>query len=646
MKIRETINKHIPTPIALVALFLCLNFSIFMFLRLIFSLVQVNIFHQDFRFTEILILLTVLLSYSFSIILLVRFLQMSGETFSITNSYPKRSLQKIFAVILILIGFLIFVNYEIIYWWMGLYGETTYDLLPWPFPLFQPEGYEIPYLIFYSLFFVLIQPLFDELLFRRILLGRLLRRGFNPVYAVFLSTLAFSVSFFFYILVELTLNDLVWFILTKFAGGLILGGIFVWMGQIRYSTITSSIVNVSLLLLFLSENHFEFIPYRSLILSISQIIILIGFLLVFYVYFQTVLDGKMRKTIKDARIFLQTISWPRNDNIKQYWGSILILVPIFPLGGVVFVDHFILYSDHLAMVLEYCITLLFLGFISFFLYYSVRSSLSTIPENKIKTMRISLNLKRSREYSRKNSSLKSILRGIMSYVTYSFLRIFQEIKSHLIFLILLLGIISPFYILSIVSLTKVDIIIVLKVFIDTSVFIAQNPFFTFQRVVTKIRSNVVVIGSKTEIFNQLFIFQQAPGKWNFLPDTYMTSSADWIHGLLTVSVWFGIIFLYYFLLKRSRDYPIKAAIGAIILVVLNFFWILLAMGLGSISEEGEPSGMPSLQDMSLLVNLDIQIKEFLILPLGLSLFLLAAIVILLQALFKRRKDSQFTTVEQ
>ena len=78
--------------------------------------------------------------------------------------------------------------------------------------------------------------------------------------------------------------------------------------------------------------------------------------------------------------------------------------------------------------------------------------------------------------------------------------------------------------------------------------------------------------------------------------------------------------------------------------VMNFFWILLAMGLGSIREGGEPSGMPSLEDMSLLVKFDIQIKEFLILPLGLLLFLIAAIIISIQVFFRRKNRPEDTPI--
>ncbi|MHA2157164.1 MAG: hypothetical protein ACXABU_17615, partial [Candidatus Hodarchaeales archaeon] len=188
-------------------------------------------------------------------------------------------------------------------------------------------------------------------------------------------------------------------------------------------------------------------------------------------------------------------------------------------------------------------------------------------------------------------------------------------------------------------LTKIEIIKFFQALVDLSIFIAQNPFFTYQHVVTEIRSNVIFIGNYTETLDQLFLLQQSLGKWNFLPDTYMSTSADWIHGLLTVFLWFSIIILYVYLLRKSKEYPLKAALGAVVLIFMNFIWILLAMGLGSISPEGRPSGVPPLEDMSLLVNFDIQIKTFLILPLGLLLFLLAAIIISIQV-FKKRRNQQ------
>ncbi|MHA1993371.1 MAG: hypothetical protein ACW97Z_02405 [Candidatus Hodarchaeales archaeon] len=96
----------------------------------------------------------------------------------------------------------------------------------------------------------------------------------------------------------------------------------------------------------------------------------------------------------------------------------------------------------------------------------------------------------------------------------------------------------------------------------------------------------------------------------------MSGSTDWIHGLLTVGIWFGIIILYAFLIKKRKNLSLKVALGAISLIVMNF----------------------------LLINFDIQIKEFLILPLGLLLFLLAALILVIQFFYRRRKQSRTTTM--
>ncbi|MHA1977558.1 MAG: CPBP family intramembrane glutamic endopeptidase [Candidatus Hodarchaeales archaeon] len=629
MNLSEKLTNYFPLPLAFVLIFLGLNFAIFSLVEMVFSVLQNNFSQQNISLSNDIILFAVLLSNSVAILIMIRFLHSNEEQFSFPNFSEKVSSQSLLLIVFVLVAFLLFLKYEIVSWWVRIFGELSVDLIPWPFHLFDPEKYDISYLIFFSLIFVLIQPLWEELLFRRILTGSLLKQGFNHLYAVILSATAFSLYLAFYLLVEVSINDLFWFLLANLTTGLILGTLFVYTGRIRYSYIVSSSTNVYLLLLFLSRNHFEFIPYRELILAISQLTLLIGLVIIFNDIIQKVLDGKLIIAIKEIGRSLQTISWPSESNLMQYWIVITVFLPIFPLGVIVFVDHTILYTDLLALILENGVSLLVILVSSFVIYYSIYSKHRFVPNDQRKTSYIGFNWDSTKLSIRNKFSLKIIFRGV---------------RSRIVFILLLFGVISPFYILSITSITKIDVLIFLGALIDVSILIAQNPFFTFQRVVTKIRSNIIFIGNSTEILNQFFLFQQSLGKWNFLPDTYMSSSADWIHGLLTVIIWLSIIILYGYLLKKSKQYPLKAALGAVVLIIMNFFWILLAMGFGSISEGGEPSGMPSLEDMSLLVEFDIQIKEFLILPLGLLLFLIAAIIISIQVFLRRKNRPEDTPI--
>jgi hypothetical protein len=589
---------------------------------------QFNFSQQDITLSPVLILVAMMLSNVILILLLSRFLSNYGEQFSTPILNTDFSLKLTFSVLMVVIAFLLFVQYEIVTWWTQIFGQITVNLIPWPFHQFEPEKFEISYLILFTLIFIFIQPLWEELLFRRILIGNMLKQGFNHVYAILLSSLSFSLYLALYLLVEITINDLFWFILTNLTSGIALGAIFVFFGQIRHAFLVRSITNVFLLILTLSQIHFEFIPYREFILIISQLILLLGILIVFYKSLLLILDGNLSETLKDISRSIRTLTWPRESQLKSYWYASLFLMPIFPLGVNIFIDHTILYTDLLATILENGLSTIILVICAIILFYSFQADLSLIPINEIKTIILRFKLDAKNSISKKDVSVRSILGGI---------------RARMVFILLLLGVISPFYILSVVSLTKVEIVIVFQTFINLSIFIAQNPCFTYQHIVTEIRSNVVFIGNSIETVDQLFLFSQSIGKWNFLPDTYMSTSADWIHGLLTVVFWFGIIILYIYLLRKSKQYPIKAALGAVLLIVMNFIWLLLAMGLGSISPEGRPSGIPSLEDMSLLVNFDIQIKNFLILPLGLLLFLMAAIIILIGGFKNRRKrQSTFT----
>ncbi|MHA2109131.1 MAG: CPBP family intramembrane glutamic endopeptidase, partial [Candidatus Hodarchaeales archaeon] len=603
MRLREELDKNIPLSLALVLIFLGLNLACFLLLELVFSVYQFSFSQQDIKLSPVLILLAVIVSNVFIILFLIRFFQIYLEQFSSPILDKNLPIKSIFSAIMVAIAFLLFVQYEIVSWWTQIFGQLVVDILPWPLHRFEPEKYEISYLIFVSLIFVLIQPLWEELIFRRILIGNLLKLGFNKVFAVLLSSVAVSLYMALYLLVEISLNDLLWSILSNLLCGMVLGAIFVFTGRIRYSFTARSITNVFLLLLFLSRIHFEFIPYKEVILAISQFILLLGLLIIFYESLQLILDGLFITKLKDVCKAVQILSWPRQHHLKSYWSVLILLIPMFPLGINVFIDHTVLYTDLLAVIIQNGLSIIILVASSLLIFYSVRADLSQTPDNEIKTLMLSFNWDIRKLFLKEQisfrpilkeqisfrsilkkliSSLRSILRGFLSKIRnilLLFRSILREIRAQIVFIILLLGVISPFYILSVVSLTKVEIIIVFQALVDLSIFIAQNPFFTYQHVVTEIRSNVIFIGNSTETLDQLFLLQQSIGKWNFLPDTYMSGSTDWIHGLLTVGIWFGIIILYAFLIKKRKNLSLKVALGAISLIVMNFLWILLALGL-------------------------------------------------------------------
>ncbi len=627
MSIQRNINKSIPMSLALVLIFLSLNLALFLLFELLLSLIQFGFSSQIVSLSNELILFAVFLSNCLLIIFLIVFLHFNKRQFSSSLLLANKSAKSTLTIITVSIASLIFLKYELFSLWTKFIGEIKVDLFPWPFHLFEPEIHDISYLIFFTLIFVIIRPFWEELLFRRILAGSLLKQGFNQSYAVILSSVAYSSYFAIYMLVEQSMNDLIWFLFTSLIGGIILGVIYVNTERVWYSYIISSISNLFLLLLFLSLRHFEFTPYKEFIFAISLLVLLLGLLIIFSIITRKILEKDFVPTLKYHISSILTFSWPKEHHLKNYWMVLLVLLPVIPLGGVVFIDHTVLYTDLLALVLENGIYVLILLTFSIFLYYSIQTSLSIIPSRETDTLRLNLSLFRTNSVLKKKISFKSFLGGI---------------RSRIIFIVLSAGIISPFYIISIASRTKVEIVILWQALVDISIVIAQNPFFTYQHVVTEIRSNIIFIGNKTEVIDNLFFFQQSQGKWNFLPDTYMSSNSDWMHGLFTVILWIGIISFYVYLLRKSGQYPLRSALGAVLLIIMNFVWILFAMGFGSMMDEGGPTGIPSLEDMSLIINFDISIEEFIILPIGLLLFLIGAILIFIQFL-KRRKAEKLGT---
>ncbi|MHA1993372.1 MAG: CPBP family intramembrane glutamic endopeptidase [Candidatus Hodarchaeales archaeon] len=318
MRLREELDKNIPLSLALVLIFLGLNLACFLLLELVFSVYQFSFSQQDIKLSPVLILLAVIVSNVFIILFLIRFFQIYLEQFSSPILDKNLPIKSIFSAIMVAIAFLLFVQYEIVSWWTQIFGQLVVDILPWPLHRFEPEKYEISYLIFVSLIFVLIQPLWEELIFRRILIGNLLKLGFNKVFAVLLSSVAVSLYMALYLLVEISLNDLLWSILSNLLCGMVLGAIFVFTGRIRYSFTARSITNVFLLLLFLSRIHFEFIPYKEVILAISQFILLLGLLIIFYESLQLILDGLFITKLKDVCKAVQILSWPNTDVSTGY----------------------------------------------------------------------------------------------------------------------------------------------------------------------------------------------------------------------------------------------------------------------------------------------------------------------------------------
>ncbi len=617
------IDRRVPFPLLLIIMFICLDLLIYFLIDLLLTFTEHFFFRNEPFQPNIQTLFALLIGKSISLIVII--LSLRSNFFKLDSCYSssKYGYKNIGIAIIISVTFILVLKYEIVNIFTTFFGEIQANLIYWPNPIFKPSSYHISYLILFTLIFLILKPLWEEIIFRRILIATLMKRGFNQIFAIILSSLIFSFYLLIYILVEVSFSDLSWYLITSISSGLLLGSIYVKTERIKFSFLVSSLSNFFLLFIYLSVEHFEFIPYREIILLFSLVPVLFTILIISYYIIRKYLDQKISiSSLKENLNSNLLISWPKSLKMKNYLYTIFLILPIIPFGSIIFIDHTILFVDIWAKLIQNGLIIILLILILFYSYSSIHQQLGQYTDNETNLLTINLTTIKAKVKSINKESLNNFFRVFFSQIAIS---------------IIIIGILSPFYILSVSSLTKIEIIIIWQALVDVKITIAQNPFFTFQHIINEIRSNIVFIGNKTEEIYQFLPFQQSLGKWNFLPDTYMASEADWIHGLVTVVIWFIIIIFCIYIIQNGKKYPLKTILGVVLLVVLNFFWILLVLGLGSISEQGGPSTIPSLNQTSLLLQFNISVKEFMILPIGLIFLLIGAILIAIQYLYRKNR---------
>ena len=127
MKISERLVSYFPLPLAFVLIFLGLNFALFSLVEMVFSVLQNNFSQQNISLSNDIILLAVLLSNSVTILLMIRFLHVNEEQCSFPNFSEKVSSQSLLLIAFVLVAFLLFLKYEIVSWWVKIFGELSVD---------------------------------------------------------------------------------------------------------------------------------------------------------------------------------------------------------------------------------------------------------------------------------------------------------------------------------------------------------------------------------------------------------------------------------------------------------------------------------------------------------------------------------------
>ncbi|UCE13988.1 MAG: hypothetical protein JSV04_02130, partial [Candidatus Heimdallarchaeota archaeon] len=319
---------------------------------------------------------------------------------------------------------------------------------------------------------------------------------------------------------------------------------------------------------------------------------------------------------------------------KPYQGSILasaIFLPLIPFGLVLFIDHTIVYSDYGGSLVRATLKSGLLAIITFYCGMQILNK-KTLFEN----------------YPDPNSSLKQILHGIYQKIRldYSLKEVPQSFIRHFGLVLLIIGVITPFFIFSIDLTVSASVVLFFSGQSDVELTLAQNTFLSFTQIITVTFIPVLWFfgyqRTDTEFF---YLFKHTNGQWYFLPDTFMAHPGDWLHGLLTVGSWLLFIFLYFYAIyEYLHNREIISGVSVIGVIVTEILWLLFTLGLGSIPAEGEAPPSPLNQTVFQFVEMDFTLNSFLFLPVGLILFLLAAIILLISGIRQRRREKHVNEI--
>jgi hypothetical protein len=318
------------------------------------------------------------------------------------------------------------------------------------------------------------------------------------------------------------------------------------------------------------------------------------------------------------------------DVLKPLLLSIFIFLPIIPYGLILFVEHLILYTDLGGIFVKLIIKCFLLGMIILISGFQIKNN-----EELFKV------------FSEPMASVGLIITEKYHYFRNNYRKMIKETPRfafrHLGFFIIILGVISPIFLFSMGAtiFTRVPglgTIIEVNMDLDTG----QNPFFSYSRVEMRSKSPwLPIIPIPRQREETVYFLKHINGQWNFLPDTFMAHPGDWIHGLMTVGTWFLILGLICFILyEYSRNRRIIAGIGVVCVTGAELLWYLFTIGIGSIPSGEEPLPPSTNQTLSEFLQMDFELNEFLILPLGLIIFLSAAAILLFSGIRHHYKEKQ------
>lgn len=485
------------------------------------------------------------------------------------------------------------------------------------------------YQFFLILLLLVVMPIFEELLYRKAVIQALLKKRIKFGWILVISSLIYAISPFISNLVMYSEEQAIWDFTIRIFSGLILAITFIKTQKVKYPIFLRFLVNCVIYIQFLTMFHPVLSPFKELYPVSLLILTSIGIIIFFYILF----DG--------ITTFWSTSSFPpwldslldfrfSEDVLKPLFSSILFILPLVPFGLIIFIDHTILYGDFEGTLIKTIIKSFFLGILVL-----------------VCGIQIITNQLLYEASSEPNASLLLLLKAKYSDIRENYQDIIKKIPRGIIrnfgIIILVLGVLTPIFFFS-MGATIFTGVPGLGTIIEVNMNMrsGQNPFWSYSRVEVSSRSPwfwMIPIQRTTE--EMFYFLKHTNGLWYFLPDTFMSQPGDWIHGLMTVGTWFLILILLYFTIHEyKRNHKIIAGFAVIGVIGTELLWYLFTMGIGSIPSGGGPPPVSTNQTLSQLIQMDFELSEFLILPLGLIIFLVAAFTFLFSGIRHHLKEKK------
>lgn len=526
--------------------------------------------------------------------------------FTIQHSFRFVSILFILYISLTPFIMVLLLNFNIFF--ANILGESN---IQFGFVPIDSQIMNLSYLIVLFVFLVILIPVLQELLFRKWLIDHLSYLGYTTGLLIILSTFMYSVTSLFQVMVEQTLAQAVWSFGVKLFSGCLLAIVYLHTRKVKFTIIFSGSFQFIGFIQILAVIHPDFIPLGPIINFLIGISVRIGQIIILLLIFDIFVRRSNSLLLRSEFVTKLFIIKNTNRLITVRWIILSInILFVFPNAIALFIDNLILYTDVVAIILKGgSVILIFLVLIIILgrevLQFNSLDSLSSV-DSPDKTI-----------FLKNEKSFRSLL-----------------LKNIGIFF-LLLGTIFPFFVAFITALISIDAFVVLNANANADLIFGQSPLFSYSKLVNKLQTTFFLLNS-TQIDEQFNILQDTNNNWYFFPSTYMSQPGDWIHGLLTVTVWFLFFVFLYFTIKWALQGKKRRVIFSTILVIVTeFLWILLSLGLGSIPAEDGSQINQVTGAVSPFFQTEIIIQNFLILPIGLFFFLGAILIFLAQGIYNK-----------